>query len=171
LALFRAVAMAQPSCPPSATLAVVVDNASGVSPIDVTVEGDLAIDPGGCPGATSYQRTLRCSGSGIARCGSIEGLRPGPWVHRVAVGVPDSAPQTQAQRLVIIGGSLLDVSNLLVWTIFPRTFVVASTDPADRQARLDEAARYTAEHDGSVLVTFSPSAFPGAADARRILLV
>jgi len=165
--------LAQPACPESATLTIVARNVSGVSPIDVTVDGEHAGDDPGCPGAgaTSYHRTLRCTGSGVVRCGLIEGLQPGPWIHRLAVTVPGSAPQVQAQRLLLLGGAPTDVSNALVWTIYPRTFVVPSSDPIDLQAQLDQAAMYTEDNEGPVLVTFATTAFPGAADPKRIYLV
>jgi hypothetical protein len=173
IALAGVVAMARAACPPPATVTVIARNGSGVSPATLTLDGERVADDTSCSGsgATTYHLQLDCTGSGDVRCGLIEGLRPGSWIHRLTLTVPDSDPQEQAQRMVLLGGQPTDVSNALVWDIYARTFVVRSADPTDLQASLDQAAQYTDAHRGPVLLTFSRAVFPGAQDPKRIYLV
>lgn len=177
IALLASVAWAEPSCPGTASVSLFARNVSGVSPVVLTVEGERAADAVGCVGggAASYHETVECSGSGIVSCGRIAGLAPGSWVHRVSLSVPGSEPQVQAQRSVLLAGQTVAVSNALLWTVYPRTFVVRSAAPDDPQGglqmKLDEAAQYTAANDGPVLVTFSALTFPGAVAPKRIYLV
>src|SRR5207237_9171830 len=125
LALTGTAAPAQPSCPGTATLTVFAENLSAASTIDVALEGELAADAATCvgTGATRYQQTMTCTGSGTVRCGQLSALQPGAWVHRLAVTVPGSAPQQQAQRLVLVAGSPTEASHALSWTIYPQTSV------------------------------------------------
>ena len=173
LMLGGAVASAQPVCPGTATLTVFVENASGTPRLTLGVDGELAADAATCAGsgATSYQATMTCTGLGVVRCGQLAGLQPGTWVHRLSVTVPGSATQQQAQRAVLVAGSPADVSNALVWTVYPATFVVGAATAAELQARLDAATAYTGANAGPVLVTFSPAAFPGALGPQRIYLL
>jgi len=139
LTLTGAVASAQPVCPGTATLTVFVENLSGTPTIAVELDGELAADAATCggSGATSYRETMTCTGSGVVRCGQLAALQPGSWVHRLSVTVPGSAMQQQAQRLVLVAGSPAEVSNALVWTVYPETFVVQAASAAELQARLD----------------------------------
>src|SRR5438552_11768761 len=173
LALTGAVASAQPVCPGTATLTVFVENLSGTPAVAVELDGELAADAATCggSGATSYRETMTCTGSGVVRCGQLAALQPGTWVHRLSVTVPGSATQQQAQRLVLVAGSSAEVSNALVWTVYPQTFVVQAASAAELQARLDEATAYTRENAGPALVTFSADAFPGATAPQRIYLL
>src|SRR5437667_7281306 len=107
-------------------------------------------------------------GSGTARCGQLGALQRGAWVHRVAVTVPGSAPQQQAQRLVLVAGSATDASNALSWTIYPKTFVVDDTTETRLRAQLDAAGAYTAANPGAALVTFARTAFPGRSAPQTI---
>jgi hypothetical protein len=176
VALATVSAAVPPPCPSTpATVTVFAQNLSAGS-VDVTLDGNLVADAATCsgPGAVAYPTapdpppTLHCEGTGLVRCGEIVGLRPGAWVHRLHVTVSSTDPlpasvQEQAQRLVVIGGAA--TSNPLVWTIYPRTFVVANTN-ADASAgslrvQLKAAADYTAANGVPALVTFSPAAFPG----------
>src|SRR5881396_1514587 len=113
-------------------------------------------------GATSYRETMTCTGSGVVRCGQLAALQPGTWVHRLSVTVTGSATQQQAQRFVLVAGSPAEVSNALVWTVYPQTFVVQAASAAELQARLDDATAYARENPGPALVIFSADAFPGA---------
>ncbi|MFN8544475.1 MAG: right-handed parallel beta-helix repeat-containing protein [Candidatus Binatia bacterium] len=164
---------AEPVCPDTATLSVFLDNRTGAGIVEVALEGEVAADAIGCQGdgATSYRETLTCTGSGVVRCGTMGGLQPGAWVHRIRVTVPGSSPQEQAQRGVLVAGSPVEVSNALVWTAYPRTFVVGGTTAADLQSALDQAAAYTRDNPGPALVTFDPSAFPGASNPQRVYLM
>jgi hypothetical protein len=163
---------AQPACPGTASLAIFVDNQSAASSLAIAVEGELAAGTSTCTGngATTYQAALTCTGTGTVRCGQMDGLAPGAWVHRLSVTVPGSDTQSQVARAVLVAGST-DVSNAVVWTVYPRTFVVHSTSANDLQGRLDDAAAYTQAGGGPVLVTFDPGAFPGAAAPQRISLL
>src|SRR5438876_135491 len=173
LTLTAAVASAQPVCPGTATLTVFVENLSGTPTIAVELDGELAADTATCggSGATSYRETVTCTGSGVVRCGQLAALQPGTWVHRLSVTVPGSATQQQAQRLVLVAGSAAEVSNALVWTVYPETFAVQAASAAELQARLDDATAYTRENPGPALVTFSADAFPGAMTPQRIYLL
>ncbi len=160
------------SCPAPASLAVLADNASGGSPVTIEVEGQLLDPAATCTGdgATTYAATLVCAGAGVTRCGGVEGLRPGAWVHRVRLQVPDSEEQVQRQRGVLLAeGS--GVSNVVSWTLYPRAFVVRAPDGEQLRARLDAAEAFTAANPGArALVTFDPAAFPGADTPRLIAL-
>src|SRR5437870_11864567 len=173
LTLTGAVASAEPVCPGTATLTVFVENLSGAPTIAVELDGELAADAATCAGsgATSYRETMTCTGSGVVRCGQLAALQPGTWVHRLSVTVPGPATQPQAQRLVLVAGSPAEVSNALVWTVYPETFVVQAASAAELQARLDVATAYTRENPGPALVTFSADAFPGAMTPQRIYLL
>src|SRR5438094_2429552 len=173
LTLTGAVASAQPVCPGTATLTVFVENLSGAPTIAVELDGELAAEAATCggSGATSYRETVTCTGSGVVRCGQLAALQPGTWVHRLSVSVPGSATQQEAQRLVLVAGSPADVSNALVWTIYPQTLVVQAASAAELQARLDDATAYTRENPGPALVIFSADAFPGAIAPQRIYLL
>ena len=129
--IFGRVAGAASQCPGTATLAVIVDNQSDVQTLDVTVDGELAPDAATCDGdgEVAYgARTMTCLGSGRVECGQIAGLRPGSWIHRVHVTVPDvpeQVEQQQAQRRVLVAeapGDATGVSNVIVWTVYPQTF-------------------------------------------------
>ena len=89
----------QPPCPSRAgALTVFVDNRSADGEVSISVTGDL-IDPAAtCTGggATSYATSFTCSGSGLARCGDVPGLRPGAWVHRLVTTVAGSELTSRA---------------------------------------------------------------------------
>src|SRR5947208_1315742 len=123
-------ALAQPLCPDMATLSVYVENPGAAPSVDVDVDGKLAGNPG-CVGTGSptYRSSMRCSGSGLVRCGEIPGLQPGAWIHRVGVSVPGSDRQRQARRSVLVAGDRSQASNPLVWTVYPRTFEVSTCSP------------------------------------------
>src|SRR5262249_24235868 len=134
-------AAAQPSCPETSALTVYVENRNAESTVTISVEGQLAPDASACDGTGSgvYSRTLDCTGSGRVRCGVMEGLNPGRWWHRITVAVPGSDVQRQAQESVLLGGPRREVSNVVEWTIFPRTFVVAGATVGEFHAALDAA--------------------------------
>ncbi len=172
IVLLTGTALAQPQCPPrTATLTVFVDNRTGTT-VDVHVEGQLAADAVTCvgAGAISYQPMLplQCApGRGV--CGTIEGLRPGAWVHRVAVRAPESdSTQEQAQRTIVAVGDPI-ASNVVVWTVYPKTFVVTTSASDDSSGSLRAALEAAASSaaSGPVLVTFSGE-FQGA-DAPRTI--
>src|SRR6266550_2460603 len=128
-------ALAQPPCPDTATLSVYVENPGAAPSVDVDVDGELAGNPG-CVGTGSptYRSSMRCSGSGLVRCGEIPGLQPGAWIHRVGVSVPGSDRQRQARRSVLVAGDRSQASNPLVWTVYPRTFEVSTWSVDARDA-------------------------------------
>jgi hypothetical protein len=178
LTLTGAQALALPSCPEPATLTVFAKNLSD-SPVDVTVDGELVSETTSCAGVGGItypprpqeRLILTCPsgipGSAVVRCGQLTGLHPGVWIHRLKVTVPGSEVQQQAQRLVLLAGNPTDVSNALVWTVYPRTFVVSNTNSDESEGslrrQLKAADDYTAPGDaGLALVTFSSAAFPGA---------
>src|SRR5262249_8307118 len=115
-------------------------------------------------GATSYATSFICAGSGVVRCGSITGLRPGAWVNHLTVTVSGSDPQTQNRP----GGLAAGVPSAGTWTVYPRTFVVTDATESNLRARLDAAATYTAANARPALVTFSRVVFPGAQAPRTI---
>ena len=169
VAAARAAAAALPPCPASAAVTVFVENLSDADAVDVTLDGELAAEAVTCAGAgmTGYEgKHLSCTGRGTVRCGEVTGLQPGLWVHRLAVSVPGSDQQRQSQRMVVVASGTTHVSNALLWTVYPRTFVVAHPTADDLQSALDQATAYTLCNPGPALVTFSADAFPGAADPR-----
>ncbi len=164
VAAVRDAAAAIPACPAAANVTIFVDNGSADAAITLNVTGELRDATATCTGAgaTSYATTLECFGHGVVRCGTITALRPGAWVHRIATTVTGSAPQVQARQAVLIGGNGPTVSNVLVWTVYPRSFVVPSTTESDLRSTLDAAAAFTAASGATALVTFDRTAFPGA---------
>jgi hypothetical protein len=170
--LVRAASGAPPPCPDAAQIAVVVDNRSDDATLEVAVEGTLVDADATCAGAgePTYTARLECTGQGVVRCGGVGGLRPGLWVHRFAVTVAGSTRQEQAQRSVLVAGVPGAVSNAVVWTAYPRTFVVGAADPAALRSALDGAAAFTASHAAPALVTFDRTVFPGAATPATIFL-
>src|SRR5262245_50122856 len=136
------------------------------------LEGELLTPDATCSGdgATTYATTLTCAGPGVARCGRIEGLRPGAWVHRVRVQVSGSDVQAQSQRSLVLAAPAV-LANTVSWTVYPRTFVLRLATGEALEAALDPAAAYTAATPAAVaLVTFDPAAFPGPPDRRLVPL-
>ncbi len=173
LLLAPARGWSRPTCLDTATLTVFVLNLTNAPALHVTVDGDVASDGVPCDGAgvTGYHDVLTCTGSGLVRCGQESDLRPGLWVHRLSLTVPGSPTQRQAQRLVLIGDAATPASNALVWTAYPRTFVVGTTDADELWNAFRAAAEYTRCNPGPALMVFSPDAFPGARDPQRIQLL
>jgi hypothetical protein len=163
-----------PTCPKAAALAVFATNLSADGTVSVAVSGELLNPSDACTGPgnlTQPEIPLTCAGSGPAPllCGRLTNLRPGAWAFRVRVQVSSSAVQEQAQQLVLVGGDAPNVSNVVAWTIYPATYVVATADRMAIVDALDAAAAYTATHPGPALVTFSRTTFPpGAGDAHAI---
>jgi hypothetical protein len=152
-------------CPDTATVSVYVDNQSDDERVTVEVRGELldASSTCGVLGDVSYETTLSCVGSGEVFCGVVTGLRPGSWAHTVTTTVTGSDPQHQARRQVLVGADD-GGSNVVEWTIHPRTFQVGTADDQEFQADLAAAEAYTAAHPGRfALVTFARAAFPSAA--------
>jgi hypothetical protein len=173
LAAAPAAAATPPACPGTATVTVFVENLSGADAVDVVLDGELAADAATCTGAgeTGYEgKHFHCVGHGALRCGELTDLRPGLWVHRLAVSVPGSDPQRQSQRLVVTASGRTHVSNALVWTVYPRTFAVTGATAEQLREAIDGATAFTLCNPGPALVTFSPDAFPGVAQPQRIAL-
>jgi len=159
-----ALAEAAP-CPETATLAVYVDNQSDDASVTLTVRGELLDESTTCSvlGEVAYETTLTCAGTGETFCGTIPGLRPGAWAHVVTTTVTGSAEQHQAQQQVLVGAGT-GGSNVVEWTIYPRTFVVDTADDDELYAELAAAKAYTASRAGRfALVRFARAAFPSAA--------
>jgi len=170
----RAPAATPPACPASAGVTVFVENLSDADAVDVTLDGELAAEAVTCEGtgATGYEgKHLSCTGHGTVRCGELTDLQPGLWVHRLVVSVPGSDQQRQSQRMMVVASGATHVSNALLWTVYPRTFIVPHPTADDLQSALDRATAYTLCNPGPALVTFSADAFPGAGDPRRIDLL
>lgn len=170
LVLAAGVAGAAP-CPSTASLSVVADNQSAEASVTVTVTGHLIDPTASCTGGdTTYSTIMTCTGTGAVRCGRIAGLQPGAWIHEISLQVPGSQPQVQTQRAVILADSDTTlVSNVVQWTIYPRTFLVSQIDGAHLLAQLDAAQAWTAAHAGAhALVVFDREIFPGASQPRII---
>src|SRR5262249_13207548 len=118
-----------PPCPGPATITVQAENASADETVSLQVDGELLDEDATCAaaGTASYSATVTCTGHGTVRCGQVGGLQPGAWVHRVRLQVTGSDEQRQSERAVVLA-SAPGVSNVVGWTIFPRTFVVRETN-------------------------------------------
>ncbi|MEO6029537.1 MAG: right-handed parallel beta-helix repeat-containing protein [Candidatus Binatia bacterium] len=160
--------LAVPLCPSATSLIVFAQNLSRDPEVTIALTGTLRDEAATCigDGASSYEAMLVCRGLGLVRCGTIDGLRPGAWTHRLATRVVGSAPQRQAQVAVVIGGQ--SVSNVIDWTIHARAFVVRAPQEDELRATLENAAAFSDESGDQALVTFDPGAFPGADDPRTI---
>jgi len=152
-----------PACPGPATLTVVAQNLSADVSVSLELAGELRDPNTTCTGAgqPSYSTTLTCSGNGVQACGTVPGLQPGAWVHRIRVQVTGSNEQVQSQRGVVLA-SAPGVTNAVTWTIYPTTFVVRSSSGGAFLGALDEASAFTADSGATALVTFDPTVFPGA---------
>jgi hypothetical protein len=158
-------------CPQAGTILVAADNRSADPSVSLTVSGERVVSAGECDNgpsgfATTYSSTLSCSGSGVVTCGTVGGLAPGLWVHRVSLQVAGSAPQVQATRALVVGGPL--ATNPVEWTVFGRTFVVTQPSGVELVAALDAASAYTAANAPPALVRFDRTAFPGVAMPQTI---
>ncbi len=170
LVLAAGVAGAAP-CPSTAGLTIVADNQSADASVSITVTGRLLDPDASCDGGDdTYAANMSCNGEGPVRCGRIDGLRPGAWIHEIRVQVAGSQPQVQSQRALILADSTTTVvSNVVPWTIYPRAFEVSQIDGTHLLAQLDAAQAWTASHPGQyALVTFDREIFPGAAQPRTI---
>src|SRR5262249_27950786 len=155
---------------PGAMVAIQAENLAPDGTVSLRVRGELLDGDTTCTGAgeTSYDTTVTCTGQGTLRCGEVPGLRPGAWVHHVEVQVTGSEPQRQNQRTVVLA-SAPGGSNVVGWTVFPRTFVVHDPGNDDFRSKLDMAAGYTASGpDARALVTFDPEVFPGAGSPTEV---
>jgi len=149
------VAAAQPTCPAPAAVDVFVNNESADPSVTVAVSGSLVASAATCAGGgnTTYTATLACTGAGVVRCGTIPNLRPGAWVNHLQVTVAGSGAQVQTRRAVFTGGG---AENFFVWTIYPRTFVVAAANEQSLRDALAAATAFTATNAGqAALVTFA----------------
>ncbi|MCW5891657.1 MAG: right-handed parallel beta-helix repeat-containing protein [bacterium] len=159
------------TCPGTATVSLAIDNQSSDQSVSLELEGELLDAAATCDGAgaTTYTRVVECSGRGETRCGQIDGLRPGAWVHRLRVHVSESAsPQVQSRRTVVLTGGI-GVSNLVAWTIYPRSFLVTEVQfdgmgaGGDVLSQIAAAASFTSGGlDRRAFVGFDPDVFPGA---------
>jgi hypothetical protein len=152
------------TCPGPASMVVVAENLSSDHAVTLHVEGQLLDPAATCHGggANSYTATLDCPGAGVVRCGRVDGLRPGAWVHRVRAQVAGSEEQAQSQRSTVLAGPPPG-TNTVSWTAYPRTFVVHQADGDTFRGVLDDAAAFTAAAPGTrALVTFDPNVFQGA---------
>lgn len=172
----RAPALAV-TCPGSATVSLAIDNQSSDDAVTLEIEGELLDADATCTGggATTYSRTVECSGAGETRCGQIDGLRPGAWVHRLRVHVSESSsPQVQSQRSVVLASGT-GVSNLVAWTVYARSFLVTEIEfdgmgaGGDVLSQISAAASFTSGHpDRRAFVGFDPDVFPGAHDPKVV---
>src|SRR5262245_43117743 len=137
-------------CPAPAALDVAVENLSPATSLTLAVDGELLDTDATCSGggAATYSTTVTCDMSASTVCGRIDGLRPGAWVHRVRLQVPGSDEQVQSQRMALLAAGPA-VSNVVSWTVYPRTFVVRDVSAAALVSRLEEAAAFTAATPGA----------------------
>ncbi len=164
------LALAAPPCPAPGTIAIQAENLAPGGTMSLRVRGELLAEDTTCAGAgaASYDTTVTCSGQGPVRCGEVPGLRPGAWVHHLDVQVAGSEAQHQSQRTVVLA-SAPGVSNVVGWTVFPRTFVVHDAGNDDFRTKLDMAAAFTASGpDVRALVTFDPDVFPGGGTPTKV---
>jgi hypothetical protein len=160
-----AVALAQPACPSTAVgMAVYVQNLSADPEVRVVLGGELMGAEAPCAGAgdISYGGTFPCTGHGLVKCVTITNLRPGAWLNRLTVAVSGSDVQMQARHDVLLAGDPGTVANTVMWTVFPRTFVVPDAAEATLRTQLDAAQAHAASRTDPALVTFARGAFPGA---------
>src|SRR5262245_60804116 len=165
-----------PPCPAPATVRILADNLSADDTVSLRVRGELlsaASNTCGGGGPATYDVTLTCAGHGPVSCGMLPAaIQPGVWVHHVDVQVTGSDPQHQSQRSVVLA-STAAVSNVVVWTVFSRTFVIhqADAESDDFRNQLDQAAAFTApDPNAHALVTFDPSTFPGSSSPTQVLV-
>jgi hypothetical protein len=171
VAVGSAPATAAP-CPAAASVDIAVENLSPATSLTLAVEGELLDPDATCSGGgvATYATTVVCDMSASTVCGRIDGLRPGAWVHRVRLQVAGSDEQVQSQRVVLLASGPA-VSNVVSWTVYPRTFVVRDVSGHALVSRLDEAVAFTAATPGArTLVTFDRAVFPGAQSPRVIPL-
>src|SRR5262245_10101609 len=171
LAAASAPAAAAP-CPGAASLDIAVEKLSPATSLTGAVEAELPASHATCSGGgvASYTPTVTCDTSASTPCGRIDGLRPGAWVHRIRLQVPGSDEQVQSQRMALLAAGP-GVSNVVLWTVYPRTFVVRDVSGQALVSRLDEAAAFTASMPGvPALVTFDRGKFPDAQHPRVISL-
>src|SRR5262249_49130031 len=161
-------------CPAPATVRILAENLSADATVSLRLRGELQSADGntcGGGGQASYDFTLTCAGHGTVSCGTLPAaIQPGAWVHHVDVQVTGSDPQHQSQRSVVLA-STAGVSNVVVWTVFSRTFVVRHADPEndDFRNQLDQAAAFTASDPNvRALVTFDSSTFPGSSSPTQV---
>jgi hypothetical protein len=163
-----------PPCPAPATVRILAENLSADDTVSLRVRGELLSADGntcGAGGPASYDVTLTCAGHGTVSCGTLPAaIQPGVWVHHVDVQVTGSDPQHQSQTSVVLA-STAGVSNVVVWTVFSRTFVVHQVGSDDFRNQLDQAAAFTApDPNAHALVTFDPSTFPGSSSPTQVLV-
>ncbi len=143
-----------PPCPAPAIVSIQAENLSADDTISLRVRGELlsaATDTCAGGGQATYDVTLTCAGHGTVSCGTLPAIQPGAWVHHVDVQVTGSDPQHQSQRSVVLA-STAGVSNVVAWTIFPRTFVVHP----GRRDDFREPARSGARRSRPRAPTFAP---------------
>jgi hypothetical protein len=155
-----------------AVVTIVGDNRSAEASTSLSVSGIRipsadGCDVGGTGLAVAYATTVTCAGPGSSKCGRIEGLAPGLWIHRVSTLVPGSPVQIQAQRSMVVAGG---ASNVVEWTVFGRTFVVDDDTGARLMLRLQEATAYTASMGFPALVRFDRELFPDASAPQTLAL-
>jgi hypothetical protein len=150
-------------CPSDADVVVYARNLSADPTVTLALDGELLEPTASCTGegAPFYETTLTCAGSGLVSCGRLRGLRPGAWVNRVNLTVAGSPAQVQAQSAVFLASA----GNVVVWTIYPRTFVVTEATETDF---LEQIALAEDSPVKPALVTFARAAFPGAAAPQTI---
>jgi hypothetical protein len=157
------------SCNGTASLTLDAVKLAADASVTLTLEGELLDAAATCDGegATSYATTVSCTGG---TCALVDGLRPGAWVHRIAVQVAGSDLQVQRQGSVVILGDAPGVANRVEWTIYPRTFSVGAATGVAFLGALTAARTYTASNPGPALIVFDPTVFPGADDPRVVPL-
>jgi hypothetical protein len=164
-------AAAAPSCPAEAVVAVRVVNHSADDVLVLQLEGELLDEAATCAGSgdTRYESVVTCVGKGRVDCGRIGHLRPGAWANRVRVTVRGSAEQAQAQQAIFLGETQPAVSNVLIWTVYSRTFVVSEATQQALRTQID-AAGLCSRSDPTChpLVRFDRGTFPGAHAPVRI---
>jgi hypothetical protein len=150
-------------CVGAAKLTVEIENRSNL-PVTAMVDGELTDPSATCMStdAAEYPPSEVSCEAGKTCIQAIDSLRPGTWVHRLSVQVPDgvSQLQRQSQRRVLTSSATTQPVNLVHWIVYPRTYI-SPLKGGELKARLDLATTFLEEpgHQAGALVTFDPTAF------------
>jgi hypothetical protein len=150
-----------PFCGFTASVAVWVVNETDQPSVQITVDGALAAGAVTCGGGAAFHETysqpMTCTGTGLVSCGTITGLRPGAWVHRITVQAPATGQQQARGGVVIAPSAARSVANPVVWTVYGFTRALTTTSASALRQAVKEAAAYTAANPTRhALITLRP---------------
>lgn len=143
-------------CPlKTVSLRIEVDNQTGISPASVRLSGTREDDActGGI-GLTAYDVVVDCA-QGVSSCATVNGLRPGTWIHSVAVVAPASGQQQYRPSLLVAGTAEQVMHHTLFQTV---SNVTTTADQGAGSLRsLIQAAGAALK---PMLIQFDPAVFP-----------